>query len=315
MAVSAGPLSLPLSAAAARQLLRVKPAAAAAAHRAGRPHATYVAVSSVDGRIGFDAAAAPEFQSSPGPAVAMASRRGYSSGAECDRRLMHAGWALTDAVLGSGAVLRAEPAVTWLPADRDLQLLRRRGRRAALCREWPLRVVLTASGDVSPEHPVLGDGVAPTVAFAPPQGAARLAERCGVAVPEVGAAARVPGAGAGLVLHCVPSASSGGGAHLGAVMWALRAEYGVRSLEVLAGGTLAAALLARGLLDELRVTLAAQVIGGTGPQLLGPMSGFTPQTAPGLRLTHIHWCGGGHLFVRAAVRREQMPRGDQPDAA
>eukprot|EP01065_Artemidia_motanka_P018842 TRINITY_DN22223_c0_g1_i1.p2 TRINITY_DN22223_c0_g1~~TRINITY_DN22223_c0_g1_i1.p2 ORF type:complete len:214 (+),score=72.92 TRINITY_DN22223_c0_g1_i1:49-642(+) len=169
-----------------------------------QPHVTHTAVMSADGRT----ACADEHVST----VALSARPCGEPGAEADRRLLQAGWVVADAVLGSGAVLRAEPLVLWAPVDEDLRRARRRRRRrGALCVGWaPLQCVVTQNGCISPQHPILSDGSVNAVVLAPPAGAAEVARRCGVAPPPPGGVCTLQQCGSGRKLLRTVEASQSG---------------------------------------------------------------------------------------------------------
>jgi riboflavin-specific deaminase-like protein len=170
-----------------------------------------------------------------------------------------------DAVLVGTGTLRAE---------RYGRLLRRPERRAARAHEGlaedPLAVVVTRSGDVPTGAPIWADPDSSIAVFGPK----------GMRAPD--AAADVG------VVELDPVA-------LPVVLERLRAERGVRSLLCEGGPTLASALLADGLVDELFLTVAPKLAGG----------GHEPGIAEGLPLPRLAglelvWVleRAGSLFLR-----------------
>jgi len=190
------------------------------------------------------------------------------------RAAVHALRARSDAVaVGSGTALADDPE---LSARRGARVLRR-----------PWRVVFDARLRVPPELRLFSDGFASrtlvVAAAGAPTARRRALERTGARVLEL----------------------RGGRGHgrasldLEAALRRLAAE-GLSEILVEGGGTLAAALLRAGLVDELHWFVAPILLGGDGVPALGPLAIARLADAP--RLAEARWrrlAGGDlHLVVR-----------------
>ncbi|HEY2636975.1 MAG TPA: dihydrofolate reductase family protein [Solirubrobacteraceae bacterium] len=180
---------------------------------AGRPYVVVNFVASLDGRAAFRGRSGPLND-------------------EADTEIFHTLRTLADAVLVGTGTLRAE-RYGRLAARPE----RREQRVARGLAPDPLAVVITRSGDVPGDIPLLADPASTLVVYtgaelAPPAAAARV---------EVVR-----------LTHATPTAAL---AHL-------RTEVGVRSVLCEGGPTLTAALLAGGLVDELFLTLSPRLTGG-----------------------------------------------------
>ncbi len=149
-----------------------------------------------------------------------------------DRELFHALRAHADAILVGTATMRAEGYGAWIRDER-----RRAMRRAAGLEQGPIGATLTRRGDVPWDVPLFRSD-------------ARVVVYSGVDVtppPEVTADVEV------VVLDDLQPA---------AVIADLRTR-GARSILCEGGATLNAALLRAGLVDELELVVAPQLVGGT----------------------------------------------------
>ncbi|MBN1659207.1 MAG: RibD family protein [Anaerolineae bacterium] len=91
---------------------------------------------------------------------------------------------------------------------------------------------------------------------------------------------------------------------LRAALEALHQRYGVETVQVDSGGTLAGAMLRAGLVDEVSLIVAPMLTGGTSPRSiyrapdLESADGIIP-----LELLHAEAVEGGHVWLRYAVIR------------
>ncbi len=201
-----------------------------------------------------------------------------------DRAVMGLLRAAADAVIVGAGTLRASPGHLWTagfiypPLAGSYAVLRESlGRRGP-----PLNVLVSASGGIDLDLPVVSSGSVPALIVTTIEGAARIGARGvppGVEVASVSAAGPL---GARAILGAVGRAGRGG---------VILVEGGPR---------LMADFLAEGTLDELFLTLAPQVAGRDG-------GGERPGFVAGRRFAPEHplWGalvgvkrGGSHLFLR-----------------
>lgn len=157
-----------------------------------------------------------------------------------------------DAVLIGKGTLEAEDIAMSLPAD--LRAARADAGKAPV----PLRVIVSNSGRIDPGLKIFRNTVSPVVIYStknmPPRVQAALA---GVAA-----------------LHLSNSDS----VDLRAMLQHLRLFYKCKTLVCEGGAALFRSLLARGLVDELRVTLCPRIFGGAAaPALTGAPGDFLPR--------------------------------------
>ena len=170
--------------------------------------------------------------------------------------------AACDAILVGAATIRA---------DDPRLLVRSAARRAARVARGlppdPVKVTLTATGQLDPAARFFATGGQPKLVFCPDPVVEKAAER-------LGAVATVVGAGDPLALQEVLAELAG---------------RGVRRLMVEGGGRVLTQLLAAGLADELQLAVAPFLIGEPdAPRLFGPA-----------RFPH----GPGHPMTLAGTRR------------
>lgn len=195
-------------------------------------------------------------------------------GSQIDRTVMRTLRFHADAVMIGAGTLRAEKLTLSVPEH----LARVRSSRGL--NPQPLAVVLTDSGDLPLSENLIGYTPENLIVFASSKGAEkRLAKLSTLARLEVVA----PGLSAKQPLAI------------------LKERYSVDVLLVEGGPTLNHALIREGFADELFLTLAPKLIGGTEPGappiLAGPA--LSPQEHPeeGPRLRSIH-LSGNELFLR-----------------
>ncbi|RIK92450.1 MAG: bifunctional diaminohydroxyphosphoribosylaminopyrimidine deaminase/5-amino-6-(5-phosphoribosylamino)uracil reductase RibD, partial [Proteobacteria bacterium] len=191
------------------------------------------------------------------------------------RRHVHALRARTDAILiGAGTALADDPALTA-----------RRGQRVI---QRPVRVLLDSRLRVPLGAQLFRDG-----------------ERTWVVCTTAAPAARrraVEATGARLL----PIRARRGKIPLAAAL-ALLAREGLGTVLVEAGGTLAAAFVEEGLVDELLWYVAPKLIGADGRPALGPLGVARLADAPGLGALRVRRLGAD-LLVEARVAAREAAR-------
>jgi 2,5-diamino-6-(ribosylamino)-4(3H)-pyrimidinone 5'-phosphate reductase len=194
-------------------------------------------------------------------------------GSTTDRRTMRILRSKADAVMVGAGTLRAEKLSLGLdPTDGVSQ---------------PHAIIVTDTGDVPLEEHLIvesGQEVLILLSDAAPE---KVVERMRTLAPVM----RVP-------------ADSTGGVDLQKALLALVAEKGVESLVVEGGPGLNHALISRQLVDELFLTVAPELLGGTSDQTLTLLRGPTLPTRdrPTLALVSIH-LSGSELFLRYSLAR------------
>jgi riboflavin-specific deaminase-like protein len=196
-------------------------------------------------------------------------------GSTTDRLTMRTLRASVDAVMIGAGTLRAERLSLGLdPPDGVHQ---------------PLAIIVTDTGEVPlEEHLIVPEGqeVLVLLSDAAPK---RVVERPG----KLARVVRVP-------------AESSGALDLGAALRALKADRGVDSLLVEGGPGLNHALISRNLADELFLTLAPELLGGSTERTLTLLRGpeIRAGDRPFLELLSVH-LAESELFLRYALRRTQ----------
>lgn len=156
-------------------------------------------------------------------------------GGEADRTVFHLLRTQVDAILAGTGTLAVE-RYGLLVRDAGRAALREAEGRSP----QPLAVVISRSGRIPYDIPLFADARARIALYVPPE-------------------AEVPGTAAAVVRHELP----GPGGGLAAVLRSLRHEHGVGSLLCEGGPALFSAMLADDLVDELFLTVAAVIVGGT----------------------------------------------------
>jgi riboflavin biosynthesis pyrimidine reductase len=223
---------------------------------------------------------------------------GQSEGAQIsnsnseDRFIMGLLRASADAVLvGSGTLKAVGPLGTWLPesvypAAEDLY---RKYRTEVLGKpEYPLVVVVTATGDLELASAVFHTPRTRVLILTTEQGERRLSQS-GSEGP------------ASVEVKALPAAEKG--VSPSAILTWLRREAGVELLLLEAGPTLFGEFLAGGFVDELFLTVAPQIAGRAAGSLRpGLVAGveFSPATAPWWKLLGTKGAAD-YLFLRYQV--------------
>ena len=201
-----------------------------------------------------------------------------------DQFLMGVLRAEADAVMVGAGTLRAEPEHRWSPEyiypkglAAWVELRRRLGKRPNL-----INAFVTASGDINLEAMVFRSPSIRCVVFTTSSGAQRIN---GVRAAQPNARLEVVVVGEQTV-------------DLKEMLRQLRTAFGVEHLLVEGGPTLMGDFVAQGLMDEVFLTDAPQVIGNDGKRPTWVKGHpFTPQTAPWWTLVSLKgW--GDYLFRR-----------------
>eukprot|EP00297_Palpitomonas_bilix_P013066 CAMPEP_0113897130 /NCGR_PEP_ID=MMETSP0780_2-20120614/18477_1 /TAXON_ID=652834 /ORGANISM="Palpitomonas bilix" /LENGTH=304 /DNA_ID=CAMNT_0000888497 /DNA_START=155 /DNA_END=1069 /DNA_ORIENTATION=+ /assembly_acc=CAM_ASM_000599 len=259
-----------------------------------RPFVWSNSVISLDGKLGFLEAGSMDSK-------AVALNHIPNSCAKADWKLLNAGWAIADAVVGTGAILRAEPDIKFVPSMfPDLIEWRKTlNRREPL----PASVIVSGSGNIDPNHTLFADTSYRTVVYTTRRGKERIEK----SAEEQGGAHLLSNAQCEVrVCEAEGDPSSVGWK---AMMKELRVKDGVRYLDVSAGGVVIAELIQEKVLDEVRATVAGHFMGGAAtsgverPNIFTPARGkaFTHENNPVLRYDGMRALGRYLLFLRATV--------------
>ncbi len=205
--------------------------------------------------------------------AAVAGRTG-SIGDRADRQLFHALRAEADAVMVGAGTVRIE---RYGRIVRDPAVRARRAERGLA--PDPLAVIVSGTLALPPDGPLLQDPESRVVIV-------------------TGSRSELEGARAQVDYLRGPE---GGELDLGPVLARLRDDYGVRSVLCEGGPDLNASLFPAGLVDELFLSVAPKVAGGSAALTI---VGGLPLPEP-VELDLV-WLleSEGHLFARYAVRRE-----------
>ena len=192
-------------------------------------------------------------------------------GSATDRKTMRTLRSKVDAVMIGAGTLRAEKLSLGLdPTERVPQ---------------PLAIIVTGTGDVPLEEHLIVEGGQEVLILLSDEAPERVVERMRTLAPVM----RVP-------------ADSTGGVDLQKALLALEAENGVESLVAEGGPGLNHALISLNLVDELFLTVAPELLGGSADQTLTLLRGPTlpARDRPTLDLVSIH-LSGDELFLRYSL--------------
>jgi len=203
-------------------------------------------------------------------------------GSLADNRALQYGWATADAVLGGAGILRDNPSATWYPRDEDLQDLLRKGNPR------PVRAVVTGSGEVDLKHPVFNpknDEWLPVV-FTTMKGEEKLknqTNRLRVKLTKT---------------YAIGDRS----VDLTKAVAILRKDYNTKLLDIQGGPVLAGGVVKAMLVDEVRLTVAPQIMGdlnSEGKRRPGFVTGvhFGIEDSPLAELEALG-VSGSHIFLR-----------------
>jgi 2,5-diamino-6-(ribosylamino)-4(3H)-pyrimidinone 5'-phosphate reductase len=194
-------------------------------------------------------------------------------GSTTDRRTMRTLRSKADAVMVGAGTLRAEKLSLGLdPTEGTPQ---------------PLAIIVTDTGEVPLEEHLIVEGDQEVLILLSDAAPERVVERMRTLAPVL----RVP-------------ADSTGAVDLEKALLALGAENGVEFLVVEGGPSLNHAMISHHLVDELFLTVAPELLGGTVDQTLTLLRGPTLATRdrPTLDLVSIH-LSGAELFLRYSLAR------------
>ena len=194
-------------------------------------------------------------------------------GSTTDRRTMRTLRSKADAVMVGAGTLRAEKLSLGLdPTDGVVQ---------------PLAIIVTDTGEVPLEEHLIVEGGQEVLFLLSDAAPESVVERMRTLAPVM----RVP-------------ADSTGGVDIQKALLALEAENGVESLVAEGGPGLNHALISCQLVDELFLTVAPELLGGTADKTLTLLRGPTLPTRdrPTLDLVSIH-LSGAELFLRYSLAR------------
>ena len=159
--------------------------------------------------------------------------------------------ALADAVLIGHTSLKRDNVRLGLPVDLQQARIKRKQTPA------PLRVIVSNKGKIDSRLKIFQSTVSPILIFS----TTRMPKKTQAALK------------AKATLHLARS----DGIDLAAMLGTLRTKYNVRRLACEGGPTLFRALLERGLIDQLNLTIAPYMFGGTrSPTLTGVSKEFLP---------------------------------------
>jgi riboflavin-specific deaminase-like protein len=193
-------------------------------------------------------------------------------GSGIDRQTMRNLRSKADAVMIGAGTLRAERLTLGLDETGVQQ---------------PLAIIVTETGDVPLEEHLIVEGAQEVLIMLSDAAPKRVVERLLTIAPVM----RAP-------------ADSTGAVELEAALRILKAERGVESLLVEGGPGLNHALISLNLVDELFLTVAPELIGGSADQTLTLLRGPTlpARDRPTLDLVSIH-LSGDELFLRYSLAR------------
>lgn len=190
-------------------------------------------------------------------------------GSPADRRTMRTLRSKAEAVMVGAGTLRAEKLSLGLdPTDRVRQ---------------PLAIIVTNTGDVPLEEHLIVEGGQEVLILLSDAAPKRVVERLRTLAPVM----RAP-------------AESTGAVDLDRALQSLKAERDVDVVVVEGGPGLNHALISRQLVDELFLTVAPELLGGTTDQTFTLLRGPTLPARPTLDLVSIH-VADGELFLRYSL--------------
>jgi len=203
--------------------------------------------------------------------TATADGRSGGLGGAGDRALFALLRAAADVILVGAATVRTENYSGAQPTAAQRQARTSRGQA-----EVPPIAVVTRSGDLDPGSRLFTRTTVPPLIFTAASGAATVRRRLGSAAEVLDASGANPDSVDPAVVLRILSERG---------LWRVLAE---------GGPTLLSQLLAAGLLDELCLTVAPVLVGGTGPRIVdGPH-----RVHQRMRRTHVLADDDGYLYTR-----------------
>jgi len=220
-----------------------------------RPYIWTMTLQSLDGRMSFrepgrsrSGDLARVLQADPKDidlALVLGASSDLDPAAAADWKLLNAGWAQADAVLGSGLELSAEPGMIWIPTDPELLTWRKRLGKS----ELPLQVIVSKSGDIPVEHAMFQRKELKNVIYTTKEGEKAIQQS--LQEHKVRPAQ--------LTIHSIKEDDLG--SLLRYSVKHLRENYHVQHLDITAGSVVLGHLLDLGIVDEVRLGISGQLIG------------------------------------------------------
>jgi riboflavin biosynthesis pyrimidine reductase len=214
-----------------------------------------------------------------------------AAGGLTDNRALQYGWATADAVLGGAGILRDTPSATWYPRDKDLQeLLTKENRK-------PVRAVVTGRGEVDLKLPVFNPkkNEWQPVIFTTNRGEEKLKNQA----KQLHVQGHPP--------HQLTKtyAIGDGTVDIAKAIGILRKDYKAKLLDIQGGPILAGKVVKARLADEIRLTVAPQVMGdlnSEGKRRPGFVTGthFGIEDSPLAELEALG-VSGSHIFLRYLI--------------
>jgi len=189
--------------------------------------------------------------------------------------------ASADAVLLGHTSLERDNVRLGVPAEmQDLRIKRGQSRS-------PLRVIVSNKGKIDHRLKIFQSGISPILIFSTTQMPPKNQEALGKTA----------------ILHLIAARK----VDLAAMLKTLRDKYKVRTLACEGGPTLFRALLERGLVDQLNLTIAPYMFGGVNaPTLTGLSKEFLP-TSVHCSLIEMRTVGG-ECFITYRIKHQQRRR-------
>jgi riboflavin biosynthesis pyrimidine reductase len=282
-----------------------------------RPYTWSNSVATIDGVTSFPMPPPPQGDGSPSsPLIALS---GLSPDSFTDWTLLNAGWAYADAVLTTGEILRHEPNTTYVPYQEMLDFRSKTLRKSGL----PVNVVITASGKVSPSHPIIKSAEIETLVFTSSNGWATISSQLKDAHGYSHTAHRKADDDYEIfsydmlntaVLVLPSNANEQGRLDFHKIFRILRKEHNIRFVDVTAGSVVLGTLIAEKLLDEYRLTQSGAFLGHSS--LRSSMPKFPkPFDYPHLPLLRFESIRVGanfqHIFIRSSVDYTHLSSEDE----
>eukprot|EP01113_Clastostelium_recurvatum_P030341 TRINITY_DN3678_c0_g1_i2.p1 TRINITY_DN3678_c0_g1~~TRINITY_DN3678_c0_g1_i2.p1 ORF type:complete len:318 (+),score=59.16 TRINITY_DN3678_c0_g1_i2:22-954(+) len=280
-----------------------------------RPFTWSMSVESLDGYISF-----LEENAMSGKEVALGHLADVVGG-QNDWWLLNVGWAMADAVLGSGSILRSEKDIKFVPMFEPMTQYRvSRGMAPQ-----PINVIMSGSGDLNMLHPLLMDPSIHVIIITTPKGYRKIASIVGYDStqhsPSTTSLSSDPLSSSSIPVSLLPPNTSievvgddqdntliDSEGH-NAMLKILRDKYNIKYLDVSAGGIVIGNFVAYKLLDEMRITISGQLLGSKsakgehrpGLMTLPSSMSFNPSSSPLINFEKIKTHPPHHIFVRGRI--------------
>lgn len=250
---------------------------------------------------------------------------GMSCDASTDWLLLNAGWAYSDAVLGSAEILRSEPNIRWVPTEEMIEFRMKTLRKKT---PYPYNVVITHSGIIPPHHPIITDNTIPTLVFISPDGLRKFENQISLTRRRSDRIHNISGHFVRIIeldgintsiIEIYPHDTTPESEHapldLSVVLKVLRVHYDVQYVDVTAGPRVIGSLIEHKLLDEYRLTKSGSFFGFES-STRRPLIDLPPHTYPhipvlcyeGVRLGYM----SHHLFLRCSIDYSKIEPASEP---